>query len=58
MTIEVEIRKAIVGELERQAVNSDGKLKVDATEDRVMINGAVDLDDLVMVVLGSIAGGP
>ncbi|MBB4004727.1 hypothetical protein [Aurantimonas endophytica] len=58
MTVEIEIRQAIVEELQRQAENSDGQLKVTTTDNRVTINGPVDLDDLVMVVLGSVAGGP
>ena len=58
MTTESNIREAIVGELERQAEISEGKLTVAASDDRVTINGSVDLDDLVMVVLGSVAGGP
>jgi osmotically-inducible protein OsmY len=58
MSVESEIRQAIVDELQRQAENSDGQLKVTTTDDRVTINGPVDLEDLVMVVLGSVAGGP
>lgn len=58
MSVESEIRQAIIEELKRQAENSEGSLKLDASEDRVTINGPVDLDDLVMVVMGSVAGGP
>ena len=58
MTTESNIREAIVGELERQAEISDGKLTIAASDGRATINGPVDLDDLVMVVLGSVAGGP
>ena len=58
MTVETKIRQAIIDELARQAKNSQGQLKVEATEDLVTINGPVDLDDLVMVVMGSVAGGP
>ena len=61
MTAEASIREAIVEELKRQAANSrDGgpSLSVEANETQVTIHGPVDLDDLVMVILGSVAGGP
>jgi hypothetical protein len=58
MSVEKEIRRAIVAELERQAENSGGKLEVEPADSIVTINGPVDLDDLVMVVMGSVAGGP
>jgi osmotically-inducible protein OsmY len=58
MSVEKEIRRAIIAELERQAENSGAKLKVEADDSIVTINGPVDLDDLVMVVMGSVAGGP
>ncbi|GGD16256.1 hypothetical protein GCM10011335_18760 [Aureimonas glaciei] len=52
------IREAIIDELKRQAEISNGALTVQTTDDLVTINGPVDLDDLVMVVIGSVAGGP
>ncbi|MBB4003595.1 hypothetical protein [Aurantimonas endophytica] len=52
------VRKAIVEELRRQAENGGSKLRVEASEDKVTINGSVNLDDLVMVVMDSVAGGP
>jgi hypothetical protein len=58
MTVEDEIRAAIVDELKRQAEIRPSDLKVDASGERLVVNGTVDLDDLVMVVLGSVAGGP
>ena len=58
MSVESSIREAIIDELKRQAENSGSRLKVAATDDLVTIHGPVDLDDLVMVVLGSVAGGP
>ncbi|MBB4004716.1 hypothetical protein [Aurantimonas endophytica] len=58
MTVESTIREAIVEELRRQAQNSGSKLRVEASDDKVTINGPVNLDDLVMVVMGSVAGGP
>ena len=58
MNVEESIRQAIVGELQRQAETSDGRLHVEETETGVFLNGPVDLDELIMVVMGSIAGGP
>lgn len=52
------IREAIIDELKRQAEISNSALTVRTTDDLVTINGPVDLDDLVMVVIGSVAGGP
>ncbi|MCD1645343.1 hypothetical protein [Aurantimonas coralicida] len=58
MTVETEIWQAIIDELKRQADNSSSQLTVQTTNDQVTINGPVNLDDLVMVVMGSVAGGP
>jgi hypothetical protein len=58
MSMDDILREAIVEELRRQADNSGGALKVEAGEDRLVVNGPVDLDDLVMVIAGSVAGGP
>jgi osmotically-inducible protein OsmY len=58
MSVESSIREAIIDELKRQAENSGSRLKVEATDELVTINGPVDLDDLVMVVVGSVADGP
>jgi hypothetical protein len=58
MRVENTIREAIIDELRRQAEISGSRLQVEATEDLVTINGPIDVDDLVMVVLGSVAGGP
>jgi len=58
MTVETEIRPAIIDGLKRQADNRSSQLTVQTTDDQVTINGPVNLDDLVMVVMGSVAGGP
>lgn len=55
---EETIRQALLDELGRQAAISDGALKVEPGEERVLIQGPVDLDELVMVIMGSLAGGP
>ncbi len=58
MSVEESIREAIVAELQRQAEVSEGRLTMEETETGVRLNGPIDLDDLVMVVMGSVAGGP
>lgn len=58
MTVEESIRQAIVAELQRQAEISEGRLTVAETEAGLTLDGPVDLDELVMVVMGSVAGGP
>lgn len=56
--IEQQVRDAIVAELERQAAAKPEKLKVERTEDDLRVSGEVRLDELVMAVIGSVAGGP
>lgn len=55
--MEEKIRGAIVEELLRQAAEEPG-LEVGSQDDRLVIRGPIDLDALVMVVIGSVAGGP
>jgi len=43
--------------LKRQAADRPQSLKVSNSEDLV-VNGRIDLDALIMVVVGSVAGGP
>ncbi|MFD2238446.1 hypothetical protein [Aureimonas populi] len=58
MSVDAEIREAIIQEIQRQAEASEGKLTARMDGDRLAVHGAIDVDDLVMVVMGSIAGGP
>jgi hypothetical protein len=58
MPLDDNIRDAIVDELSRQAENSGSALKVDLSGEQLIIHGAVNIDDLVMVIAGSLAGGP
>lgn len=59
MSAETKIREAIVAELKRQAANKGSELRVEAADDaHLNINGRVNLDELVMVILGGLAGGP
>ncbi len=55
--MEDKVRAAIVEELQRQAAEGSG-LMVGAEDDRLELRGPVDLDALVMVVIGAMAGGP
>jgi hypothetical protein len=56
--LEEKVREAIIAELKRQAEDNAGGLTVDAKEDVIQINGPINVDDLVMVIVGSLAGGP
>lgn len=58
MDMQGAVREAIVEELRRQAEISEGKLKVEVGDGQANIDGPVDLEALVMVVAGSVAGGP
>ncbi len=55
--MEDKVRAAIVEELLRQAAEGSG-LEVSTEGDVLDLRGPVDLDALVMVVIGSMAGGP
>jgi hypothetical protein len=57
--LEDRIREAIVSELKRQAEVREGELTVrEEGETRLRIDGSVDLEELSMVVVGALAGGP
>jgi hypothetical protein len=58
MPLADNIREAIVDELHRQAENSESTLKVELAGEQLIIHGPVNIDDLVMVIAGSLAGGP
>lgn len=55
--LEQKLKEAIVGELQRQAANQPQSLRVE-NSDGLVVNGKIDIDDLVMVIAGSVAGGP
>jgi len=55
--IEDKVRAAIVDELQRQS-EADGALKLRLLDDGIEVVGRIDVDSLVMVVIGSLAGGP
>ena len=56
--IEDAVREALISELKRQAEVRPDKLKVETKEDDLSVQGTVRLDELVMAVMGSVAGGP
>ena len=59
MNLEDTLRDAIIAELQRQAEAGEGALKVVVEgPTMVRIEGPVNLDELAVVIGGSIAGGP
>lgn len=55
--LEEKLKEAIIGELKRRAANRPQSLKVEGA-DELIVNGKIDLAELVMVIAGSLAGGP
>ena len=59
MTLNDTVRDAILAELERQADAEDPAPKVDLSEPGyARIEGRIDLEALIVVVAGALAGGP
>lgn len=58
LMLEEKLKEAIVGELKRQAANQPQSLKVECSSEELIVNGKIDLAELVMVIAGSVAGGP
>ena len=59
MNIEDQVREAIVAELKRQSEGGERGLRVRTGEaETITIEGRVNLDELTMAVVGSLAGGP
>jgi len=56
--LEEKVKQAIIDELKRQADLHPGSLQVSPAETTILVNGKIDLDDLTMVVIGALAGGP
>ena len=56
--VEEQIREAILTELKRQSEDPDCHLDFSHTGNRLTIDGEIDLDALVFVIVGSLAGGP
>jgi hypothetical protein len=55
--LEEKLKEAIVAELKRQAADNPQSLTIESSE-KLVVNGLIDLDALVMVIAGSVAGGP
>jgi hypothetical protein len=55
--LDEKLKEAIVDELKRQSPEKPQSLSVHDSQGLV-VNGKIDLDALVMVVAGSVAGGP
>jgi hypothetical protein len=55
--LEEKLKEAIVAELKRQAANNPQSLSIKES-DGLVVKGKIDLDDLAMVIAGSVAGGP
>jgi hypothetical protein len=55
--LEEKLKEAIIGELKRQAADAPRSLQVEDSKELV-VKGKIDIDALVMVIAGSVAGGP
>jgi hypothetical protein len=59
MNIEDQVRNAIVAELKRQSEAGEQGLRVRSGDaEMITVEGKVNLDELTMAVVGSLAGGP
>ena len=59
MNIEDQVREAIIAELKRQSEAGEQGLRVRTGDaETITIEGQVNLDELTMAVVGSLAGGP
>ena len=59
MNLDDALRTAILAELKRQAEVEEPAPEVDLSEPGyVRISGRIDLDALLMVIAGAVAGGP
>ena len=56
--LEDKARQALVDELQRQAADHPERLTVEVDGDILRVNGQVDAEAVVMVIIGSVAGGP
>jgi len=59
MDLQTTIRDAILAELLRQSQATDAAPKVSLAKDGyVDVHGPIDIDALIMVITGALAGGP
>jgi hypothetical protein len=57
-TMEAKAANAVIEELERQAAKAPQRLSVRRHRDQIDVRGAIDVDAVVMVVVGSMVGRP
>jgi len=60
-TIEERVHDALIAELIRQSGRDTGlrvTIEEDRATERVLVSGPVSVDELVMAVVGALAGGP
>jgi hypothetical protein len=55
--LQEKLKEAIISELKRQAANSPRLLQVDDSKE-LIVKGKINIDELVLVIAGSVAGGP
>lgn len=58
MDMEARVVQAMTEELQRQAEESAGELTVAVNRGAVRVSGAIDMEALAMIVVGTLAGGP
>ena len=59
MNLEDQVREAIISELQRQSEAAEQGLRIQTGDaEMITIEGRVNLDELTMAVVGSLAGGP
>ncbi len=58
MDMQQQVREATVEELKRQAEAGEGVAVGQEGEERLRVEGRVNLDELAMAVVGAVAGGP
>jgi hypothetical protein len=56
--LEEKVSEAIVSELRRQSGVSRLKLQIETKEDRLRVNGEIDLQALATAIVGAVSGGP
>ena len=56
--MEAKACAAVIEELERQAAKEPEKLTVRRQDGGIVVRGEIDVDAVVMVVVGAMAGGP
>jgi hypothetical protein len=56
--LEEKVSEAIVSELRRQSEVSGLKLQIETKEDRLRVNGEIDLQALATAIVGAVSGGP